>query len=375
MPNWAYTRVHLSGAAEHIDAFRKTCIRPMVDEDGQPIGFDFESLLPMPPAMKAALQNRSEEARQQAIQATGHERWYDWQYENWGVKWNSSDFHEIALTPSSFEFGFTTPWALPAPIFEALAKAFPLLSGCVVATEWGEGWVAIGSFTDGEFNVVSDALTRELAFIAEHRSWNPRIGEAIEATVSEFIGNDTAGRGRYPSGNGLWEALAGHLPPDMVSCLEFTFDAERVVEWHDVDSSQFPAEFEDDDSDDPRPLEDVVRSREVCSFLNSNGRTFFEIDRRLIGSLCYHIQGTIGSSKDDADIERDLQQSAERIFDQVHADDRWEWATHAFDRPGVHLDLADLSTLKESFVTYALQLRREVLTFLSRVQDADRLAA
>ncbi|MBM6583843.1 hypothetical protein ILT44_26950 [Microvirga sp. BT689] len=375
MPNWVHTRVHLSGASEHIAAFRKACIRPITDEDGQPIGFDFGSLLPMPAAAKATLQDRSEEARQQAIQATGYESWYDWRCDNWGVKWNSSAFRQIALTPSTFEFGFTTPWALPTPIFEALSKAFPLLSGRVVATEWGEEWVAIASFADGKFNVVSDALTREIAFIAAHRSWNPSIGEAIGATISEFIGKDTVGRDHCPPGNGLWERLARHLPPDMVRRLEFTFDAERFIEWHDVASSQFPAEFEDDDSDDLRPLEDIVRSQEVRTFLNSNGRTFSKIDRQVIESLCYHIQGTIGSSMIDMEIERDSRQSAERIFDQVHPNECWEWAAHAFYRTGVHLNLAELSTLKASFVSYTLQLRRDVLAFLRQAQEADSLAA
>ena len=58
------------------------------------------------------------------IDLTGCKNWYEWNTSNWGTKWEAckgdADFEKDTAT-----FSFSTAWAAPTPIFEALAREFP----------------------------------------------------------------------------------------------------------------------------------------------------------------------------------------------------------------------------------------------------------
>ena len=58
------------------------------------------------------------------------DRWYDWNLENWGTKWNSyngsMEFDKKHGDEVSYKFN--TAWSPPAPILEALREKFPDVS-------------------------------------------------------------------------------------------------------------------------------------------------------------------------------------------------------------------------------------------------------
>lgn len=54
------------------------------------------------------------------IRQYGHTTWYNWCIENWGTKWNVSNFICNKTTMI-----FETAWSTPEPIFEKLSKEFP----------------------------------------------------------------------------------------------------------------------------------------------------------------------------------------------------------------------------------------------------------
>jgi hypothetical protein len=69
VPNWAFNNVILAGPATEIQRFRVMCIRKITNEEC--IGFDFETLVPMPAVIRATLEDDSEAARKAAMAAAG----------------------------------------------------------------------------------------------------------------------------------------------------------------------------------------------------------------------------------------------------------------------------------------------------------------
>lgn len=53
----------------------------------------------------------------------GIPNWWDWRCDNWGTKWNSSDFYD-----NGGEYIFTTAWCGVPNVIEAMSKKFPDLT-------------------------------------------------------------------------------------------------------------------------------------------------------------------------------------------------------------------------------------------------------
>jgi hypothetical protein len=46
--------------------------------------------------------------------------WFTWRVNNWGTKWEVSDYFGTAETPNSISAGFVSAWAPPTPIYDAM---------------------------------------------------------------------------------------------------------------------------------------------------------------------------------------------------------------------------------------------------------------
>tara|TARA_B100000963_G_scaffold42661_1_gene31790 strand:+ start:5078 stop:5527 length:450 start_codon:yes stop_codon:yes gene_type:complete len=53
------------------------------------------------------------------------DRWYDWQINNWGTKWEISDVDCEDFDGESFECEFDTAWSPAEGIFHAIREKFP----------------------------------------------------------------------------------------------------------------------------------------------------------------------------------------------------------------------------------------------------------
>lgn len=62
---------------------------------------------------------------QLAFKETGYFDWYDWQYQNWGVKWGACDtvLHEVDSVTCLYTF--STPWGSPKGWLDHLSKNYP----------------------------------------------------------------------------------------------------------------------------------------------------------------------------------------------------------------------------------------------------------
>ena len=146
MPNWISNEVKFTGKKEQVEAL----LTFVKSEDRE---FDFNKIAPIPKELEGTQaptkiiskkeydeqekrlakgeltkeekdwgisRGLTKELSDEYYKRFGTDNWYNWQYSNWGTKWNAS---EIIISEDSVFFN--TPWSTPAPIFEALSILFP----------------------------------------------------------------------------------------------------------------------------------------------------------------------------------------------------------------------------------------------------------
>jgi len=103
---------------------------------------------------------------------TVDERWYDWNYDNWGTKWDIHEFHQETFPIDNhggeyhLEMGFDTAWCPPIAIYETLKeKGFYIYADYI---ERGMGYV--GTWIDGEdlqYKFDDESMPKELKEMVE----------------------------------------------------------------------------------------------------------------------------------------------------------------------------------------------------------------
>lgn len=58
------------------------------------------------------------------LTTNGYLTWYDWHWNNWGVKWNASD-PEVDQHDGDLIISFDSPWGMPDKVLEQLSKKHP----------------------------------------------------------------------------------------------------------------------------------------------------------------------------------------------------------------------------------------------------------
>lgn len=116
MPNWVMNYVTVNNR----DAIIKCVTR---EKDGN-VRYDFEKIVPMPDDIYRG------DLGQEEMQEYGKKNWFDWSVENWGTKWNASDYVRVGRC----EFQFTTAWSTPEPVMKALSEKYH----CKVEVEYAD---------------------------------------------------------------------------------------------------------------------------------------------------------------------------------------------------------------------------------------------
>ena len=62
---------------------------------------------------------------QLAFRETGFYCWYEWQYQNWGVKWGASESTLNHYEETKCSYNYQTPWGTAKGWLEHLAKTYP----------------------------------------------------------------------------------------------------------------------------------------------------------------------------------------------------------------------------------------------------------
>jgi hypothetical protein len=122
MPNWCDNNVMIKGGKEEIAA-----IREKINKDNNP--FSFDAIKPMPTALRnVSAPARSNEDPQKVefnVKKYGAADWYEWANGNWGTKWDSSEASLHVNSDELLHYSFSTAWAPPFPVYEALSEQFP----------------------------------------------------------------------------------------------------------------------------------------------------------------------------------------------------------------------------------------------------------
>lgn len=153
MPNWCSTRMTIKGSPAECERF----IASVIAEDVEEEIYDFKTkypykvigtrtekklniisaFLPAPQELfqvTAPVREEQSELAQQMQEKYGCSNWYDWQYENWGVKWG--DCHTEYLDENlidhedgerTIEYSFDTPWGTASTAFLKISAMFPTL--------------------------------------------------------------------------------------------------------------------------------------------------------------------------------------------------------------------------------------------------------
>jgi hypothetical protein len=66
----------------------------------------------------------------------GHDNWYDWRMQNWGVKWDASNSVKI-YNKNTLIYEFSTPWGCPVNALDEIARKYPELKFTVICQHEG----------------------------------------------------------------------------------------------------------------------------------------------------------------------------------------------------------------------------------------------
>ena len=123
MPNWVMNDLKITSPEAELERFMAECFT----RDATELRFDFDKLIPMPATLKGW---RPTLSLLLEFEGSVFPDWYLWSVENWGTKWNA---HDTTVTRryngvKTIKLRFDTAWSIPWPIYDELAKRFPLLN-------------------------------------------------------------------------------------------------------------------------------------------------------------------------------------------------------------------------------------------------------
>ena len=151
MPNWCDNQVTITGPNSVIDKIEKI----VKDEDSKNGLLNF--FYPMPKELEDTTSPSSSAKKPQPM-VDGFDNWYDWRCDNWGTKWDISEFYGVdrqhlndSLDESTISFGFSSAWAPPIPAYQSFlmnmseknldvsVKAYYYEGGCDFMGCWDNG--------------------------------------------------------------------------------------------------------------------------------------------------------------------------------------------------------------------------------------------
>ena len=154
----AFTPIYMEMLMQDDDLFR--------DKSGRKSKLCFHAFVPVPREVMLAPydERRLEEEKEK------YPEWFDrfpdllsgyqWEHQNWGVKWGANDAEVSQIWEDREEFGvdyhFDTPWGPPREFLIRVAKMYPQFSFRLSFEEGGMGFGGMIGFEDGEMTECED---------------------------------------------------------------------------------------------------------------------------------------------------------------------------------------------------------------------------
>lgn len=182
MPNWCENLLRITGPEESLKSFKLTAnglnaaynslrgyredswgpyedIRVKAILSITPVGdispLSFHALYPIPEEIRRLPYDGVEARKASMLMAIEHPgNGYDWEIENWGVKWGASDSVISLETSERIEYLFVTPWAPPILLLKNIAPNWNMLN-------FHLSWEEPGMNLRGEIILEGGALVSE----------------------------------------------------------------------------------------------------------------------------------------------------------------------------------------------------------------------
>jgi hypothetical protein len=140
MPNWCDNQITITGPNSVIDKIEK------IAKEEKGAGGLLEFFQPMPKELRETTADGSE--NKELIKKYGYSDWYGWATDNWGTKWDISEFYGVDRQDGMISFAFSSAWSPPIGAYEYfLAKN----EECTLKAHYYEGGCDfMGIFEDGD---------------------------------------------------------------------------------------------------------------------------------------------------------------------------------------------------------------------------------
>ena len=149
MPNWCDNQVTITGPNPVIDKIEK-----IVNEEKDTQGL-LQFMFPMPQELKNTTADGSD--NKEMIKKYGYSDWYGWACDNWGTKWDISEFYGVDRQDGMISFAFSSAWSPPIGAYEAFLARY---ENCSLEAKYYEGgcdFMGIWDNGDDRCYTVSDS--------------------------------------------------------------------------------------------------------------------------------------------------------------------------------------------------------------------------
>ena len=143
MPNWCDNQVTITGPNSVIDKIEK------IANEEKGAGGLLNFFHPMPKELRDTTADGSKD--EEMIKKYGYSDWYGWACDNWGTKWDISEFYGVDRQGDTISFGFSSAWSPPIGAYETFimnmseqkqdvsVKAYYYEGGCDFMGCWDNG--------------------------------------------------------------------------------------------------------------------------------------------------------------------------------------------------------------------------------------------
>ena len=139
MPNWCDNQVTITGPNKIIDKIEK-----IANEEKGTEGL-LQFMYPMPAELKDTTADGSD--NKEMIKKYGYSDWYGWATDNWGTKWDISEFYGVDRNGDTISFSFQSAWSPPTGAYENFIsensecslKSYYYEGGCDFMGIWDNG--------------------------------------------------------------------------------------------------------------------------------------------------------------------------------------------------------------------------------------------
>jgi hypothetical protein len=139
MPNWCDNQVTITGPKSVIDKIEK------IAKEEKGAGGLLNFFQPMPKELRDTTADGSE--NKELMKKYGYSDWYGWACDNWGTKWDISEFYGVDRDGDTISFAFSSAWSPPVGAYEYFLakneecslKAYYYEGGCDFMGVWDNG--------------------------------------------------------------------------------------------------------------------------------------------------------------------------------------------------------------------------------------------